>query len=211
MTSDHYTRISINTLTAHTESYISTLIPHHCLPIRTYLHSPLPQYLLQIDYKMSTTPSLTQRQDRAVVRHDDAEHEQGVSSRGQENSDSDFSESPLPKKGGNTDNKKLAVEDPAVEKRAAEQSVVEGPGGNSIPNTQEIGKRFKDVIMNHRQGLRKMYGETEAELNQGLKSPIIKGETMARMLIAEMGCPRAIAKDLTVLTLYDVAILIGMF
>ncbi|PUU80852.1 hypothetical protein B9Z19DRAFT_1106818 [Tuber borchii] len=53
-----------------------------------------------------------------------------------------------------------------------------------------------------------MYGGTGAELDKSLKVPIKRGEGMARKLVADMGCPLEVAKDLTVLTLYDVAILI---
>jgi len=67
------------------------------------------------------------------------------------------------------------------------------------------------VITNRQRGLGKLYGETEAELDRRLEAPIKKGEEMARKLITETGCPLEIAKDLTVLTLYDVAILIGIF
>ena len=84
------------------------------------------------------------------------------------------------------------------------------PAENSIPNSQKIGRRLKDLISNHQRGLGKIYGETDAELDQRLETPIKKGEEMARKLITEMGCPLEIAKDLTVLALYDVAILIGM-
>ena len=65
--------------------------------------------------------------------------------------------------------------------------------------------------MNGRRCLKNMYGRTEEELNEILEGPINRGEEMARNLVLEMGCPCLIAKDLTVLTLYDVAILIGMF
>lgn len=81
---------------------------------------------------------------------------------------------------------------------------------NSIPDSRKIGRWLKDVIKNHQRDLRKMYGETEDELNRNLEVPIKKGEEMARKLITEMGCPPEIAKDLAVLTLYDVAILISM-
>jgi len=84
------------------------------------------------------------------------------------------------------------------------------PGAEEIPIGSRIGKRLKDVIMNERKGLQKMYGETEAELDESLKAPIKKGEEMARRLIMEMGCSGGAAIDLTVLTLYDVAILISM-
>ena len=82
--------------------------------------------------------------------------------------------------------------------------------GNEVPSGEKIGERFKDLIMNHRKGLKNMYGETEDELNESLKAPIKRGEEMARKLITEMQCTCEVAKELTVLTLYDVAILIGM-
>jgi len=82
---------------------------------------------------------------------------------------------------------------------------------NQIPDGEKIGKRLMDVISNHQKDLRKIYGETDPELDKSLKAPIEKGEEMARKLITEMGCPPDIAQDLAVLTLYDVAILIGMF
>jgi len=80
-----------------------------------------------------------------------------------------------------------------------------------MPTGQQIGERLKDVIMNRRRGLKKMYGETEAELDKSLKEPIIRGEEMVRKLVTEMRCPCLIAKDLAILTLYDLAILIGAF
>ena len=54
-----------------------------------------------------------------------------------------------------------------------------------------------------------MYGETEADLDKILKVLITRGEEMARKLVI-MGCNSEDAKNLTLLTLYDVAILIGM-
>ena len=84
-------------------------------------------------------------------------------------------------------------------------------GENLVPGSRRIGRRLKDVITNSQGDLRKMYGEVEDELNKSLEAPIKKGEEMARKLITEMGCPPEIAKDLTVLTLYDVAVLISMF
>lgn len=77
------------------------------------------------------------------------------------------------------------------------------------PNSKEIAGKLKDLIMKQRKSLMKMYGGEEAELDKRLKEPIKTGEEMAEKLIGK-GCPRVIAKDLTVLTLYDVAILIGM-
>jgi len=88
-------------------------------------------------------------------------------------------------------------------------------GQASIPPSgcggQEIGSMLKDLILRHRRGLQKMYGWTAAELDKGLKVPIKRGEEMARKLVTEMGCGRYIAGDLTMLTLYDMAILIGRF
>jgi len=92
-----------------------------------------------------------------------------------------------------------------------------GPGPSDarpegrVPRGEEISERFKDLIMNRREGLKNMYGETEDELNKSLEMPIKRGEEMARKLVTEMGCSRKVAIDLTVLTLYDVAILICMF
>ena len=79
-----------------------------------------------------------------------------------------------------------------------------------VPRGEAISERFKDLIMNRREGLKNMYGETEDELDKSLEMPIERGEEMARKLITEMGCSREVAIDLTVLTLYDVAILICM-
>ncbi|PUU79850.1 hypothetical protein B9Z19DRAFT_977566 [Tuber borchii] len=75
-------------------------------------------------------------------------------------------------------------------------------------SSEKIGERLKDLIMNHRKGLKNMYGQTKDELDESLEGLIKRGEEMARKLITEMGCSREIAKELTVLTLYDVAILI---
>ena len=80
-----------------------------------------------------------------------------------------------------------------------------------MPSGEEIREKLKDLIVNRREGLKNMYGKTENELNKNLEAPIKKGEEMARRLITDMRCSREIAKDLTVLTLYNVAILIGMF
>ncbi|PUU80836.1 hypothetical protein B9Z19DRAFT_973456 [Tuber borchii] len=78
----------------------------------------------------------------------------------------------------------------------------------AIPNgQQQISKWLKDVIINHRKGLQEMYGETEVELDKSLKVPITKGVEMARKLVG-MGCNIEVAKNLTLLTLYDVAVLI---
>jgi len=82
---------------------------------------------------------------------------------------------------------------------------------NSIPGGQEIGKKLKDVIINRQKDLQEIYGRTEQELDKSLGVPIKKGEEMARKLIEDMGCPPEVATELTVLTLYDVAILIGTY
>ena len=111
-----------------------------------------------------------------------------------------------PGKGGNIGEQKVAAGKYAVTK-----SVTEMPEDTAIPNGEEIRRRLKDLIMKERKGLQKMFGDTEAELDEGLTAPIKRGEEMARKLVNKMGCNRMIAKELTVLTLYDVAILIGMF
>jgi len=99
-----------------------------------------------------------------------------------------------------------------AEKQAVEESVAKDLGEYYfylIPKGQEIGGGLKDMIINGRKGLQKMYGRTKEELDRSLKVPIKRGEEMARKLVTEMGCWPEIARDLTVLTLYDVAILIG--
>lgn len=106
---------------------------------------------------------------------------------------------------------KPAAEKLAAEKLAAEKLARGKPEVNLIPDGKEISKRLKDLIKKDREGLQKIYVGGEAELDKILKDPIERGEKMARKLIEEEKCSREIAKDLTVLTLYDVAILIGMF
>ncbi|KAG0128936.1 hypothetical protein HOY82DRAFT_506254 [Tuber indicum] len=78
----------------------------------------------------------------------------------------------------------------------------------TVPDAKEVDDKLKNFIMKDRTGLQNMYGRTEAELNTSLEVPIQRGEEMAGKLIREMGCSYEVAKDLTVLTLYDVAILI---
>jgi len=99
----------------------------------------------------------------------------------------------------------------AAEKQVVENLVARELLESLVPNGQEIGEVLKNLITKIRKGLQKMYGGTEAELDKNLKMPIERGEEMARKLITDMGCPYGIAKDLTALTLYDVAILIGKF
>jgi len=86
-----------------------------------------------------------------------------------------------------------------------------GEEGRRVPSRREIGERLKDFIGSRGEGLRDMYGQPGDEQNSRLEGPIIRGENMARALVREMGCISEVAKDLAVLTLYDVAILIGMF
>ncbi|PUU79856.1 hypothetical protein B9Z19DRAFT_977489 [Tuber borchii] len=138
---------------------------------------------------------LTRGQAKGALWFDGTEREQRASPEGQESSDSDFTdgEDGPPREGGNTDNQK-----PTVERLK----------GKLIPNGEEIGERLMNLIKRDRKGLQKIYGETEAELDKNLRAPIKRGEEMARKLITEMGCGYYIATDLTVLTLYDVVILI---
>ena len=155
---------------------------------------------------MSYTPPITRLQAKEASPLPDAEPEQRVTSRDQESSDLDFFQ-----EGANTDDRQSAVEKPAAEKQPAARSRAVELERGAIPSGENIGERLKDLIMNHRRGLKNMYGETEDELNKSLEAPIKRGEEMARKLITEMGCSREVAIDLTVLTLYDVAILICMF
>ena len=96
-----------------------------------------------------------------------------------------------------------------IEKQAIERSVAEESKKFSIPTAEQVSARLKDIIINRRQGLQKMYGETERELDKNLKVQIKRGAGMARNLI-KMGCDIEVAKNLTLLTLYDVTILIGI-
>jgi len=104
---------------------------------------------------------------------------------------------------------KPGVAKPAGGKPAAEKPAAEQPKAK-VPDDKEIGNRLKDLIKNNRKGLQKIYSGEESELEKILKDPIKKGVEMARQLIQEEKCSFEIAKDLTVLTLYDIAILIGM-
>ena len=152
---------------------------------------------------MSTTAPLTRNLERSVPMLGSWKSEQTVSPWDHESSDSDYrgTEDGPSKKEGNTDDRYSAVKE-RVSARLRE---------NAFPSGEKIGERLKDLIMNQRKGLKNMYGETEEELNNSLEAPITRGEEMARKLITEMGCSREIAIDLTVLALYDVAILIRMF
>jgi len=79
-----------------------------------------------------------------------------------------------------------------------------------VPSSREIGDRLQDFIRNGGEGLRNMYDNAGDGPNRGLKMAIRTGEVMATRLITEMECTPGVAKDLSVLTLYDVAILIGI-
>ena len=142
---------------------------------------------------MSTTPPVTRQRAKEL----EVEPNQKVSSGDQSGTDSDFS-----KDGENTDDRESPEEAEQATEEPKEKAVISG---------QRIGERLKDLIMNRRKGLKNMYGRTEDELDTSLEEPIRRGEEMARKLIREMGCSREIAIDLTVLALYDVAILIRMF
>ncbi|KAG0641321.1 hypothetical protein HOY80DRAFT_1113316 [Tuber brumale] len=103
---------------------------------------------------------------------------------------------------------------PTIQKPLAEEPVVGNPQWNEnrppsqIPTAEVIGTKLLGVIRRDREGLRNMYGKTEVEWNKTLEAQIKRGEEMARKLIREMECSYEVALDLTVLTLYDVVILI---
>jgi len=99
-------------------------------------------------------------------------------------------------KGGDTNNQKQAA------KQAAAQ-----PTDKRVPSREMISDRLKELVMGH---LQNMYGATKMGLDEDLKAQIDRGVVMAGKLV-DMGCGPEVAKDLTALTLYDVAILIGMF
>ena len=129
------------------------------------------------------------------------------------------------------DNSNPAAERPAAERLEAERLETGRPGAGGLEAGRveaerleterlevdgltpllQINAKLRDLIGDQRKGLQKLYGETEAELDKSLWAPSKRGEEMARKLINEMGCAAEVAKDLTVLTLYDVAILIGTF
>ncbi|KAG0128934.1 hypothetical protein HOY82DRAFT_671393 [Tuber indicum] len=96
----------------------------------------------------------------------------------------------------------------AVGEKTETNPAAGGSESASVPDSKEICAKLKQVIMEVRPSLQNMYGKTEAELDKSLEGPIKRGEEMARKLIQDMECTREVAKELTVLTLYDVAILI---
>jgi len=81
--------------------------------------------------------------------------------------------------------------------------------GRRVSRGGGVGERLKEFIRGRGEGLRNMYGETGDEPKRRLRVAIKSGEEMARKLVTEMGCTGEVAKDLAVLTLYDLAILIG--
>ena len=83
--------------------------------------------------------------------------------------------------------------------------------GRRVSHGGGVGERLKEFIRDRGEGLRNMYGETGDESKRRLRVAIKSGEEMARKLVTEMGCTGEVAKDLAVLTLYDLAILIGAF
>ena len=80
---------------------------------------------------------------------------------------------------------------------------VVGPNQREKLIRERISKRLQEVLQNINE-------KTKGPLYQGLEGSIKKGEKMVSKLV-EMGCCVEVAIDLTVLTLFDVAILIGMF
>ena len=152
---------------------------------------------------MLTAAPLTRGQARGAPGPGGAGLEQGVGRLNEEGSDSDFPDTreTSRRRGGNTVNQKLAAEEAAVADLREDV----------VPSSEVIAKRLKDFIANRGQGLRNMYGETGDESKRRLGVAIESGEEMTRKLITEMGCTGEVAKDLVVLTLYDVAILIGTF
>jgi len=123
-----------------------------------------------------------------------AEGQQKAGSEDQKNSDTGVSG-----KGGDANNQKQAV------KRAPTQ-----PGDKPPPTREMISQGLRELVTEHRKGLQNMYGAVETELDEKLKTQIDRGVVMAGKLV-DMGCGPEVAKDLTALTLYDLAILIGMF
>ncbi|PUU79847.1 hypothetical protein B9Z19DRAFT_1022673 [Tuber borchii] len=138
---------------------------------------------------MSTTPPVTRQQAKELG----VEPKQKVDSGDQSSTDSDYS-----KHGENTDDR---------ESQEEQQATAE-PKEKAVPSSEMISQGLKDLVREHRKGLENMYGTTEEELNKSLEEPIKRGEEMVRRLISDMECTFEVAKDLTALTLYDLAILI---
>ena len=148
----------------------------------------------KLDYEMSASSDrVTRSQSKEELRPDATT---GPKTNSQA-SDSDFGDSP-PVNEGNTGNQKQAVD-----KIATEQTTE-----TSVPSPEKIREELINLVTKHRKGLENIYG-TGTELDTNLEKPIKRGEDMAKKLI-DMGCGGEVAKQLTVLTLYDVALLIGM-
>ena len=152
---------------------------------------------------MATAAQLIGGQARGTPGPGGAARERRAGPQDEEGSGPDFSDrgDRPPRRGVGADNQGPAPGGPA----AADS------GENAVPSSDDIGKRLKDFIGDRGQGLKNMYGEPGDGQNRNLEVPIRVGEEMARNLITKMGCPGEVAKDLTVLTLYNVAILIGTF
>ena len=73
----------------------------------------------------------------------------------------------------------------------------------------EISKRFTDYIEKEKPGLKRFYRwGTQDEFDQYLGGPVARGLAMTRQLM-DKGCPRESSVALSILTLYDLVILIG--
>lgn len=71
----------------------------------------------------------------------------------------------------------------------------------SITET-EVFHHFKDFIADEKKGLEKFYNDTS------LKTAAKRGKKMIEALQND-GCGKEVAKDMALLTLYDIVILIG--
>ncbi|PUU79854.1 hypothetical protein B9Z19DRAFT_977536 [Tuber borchii] len=69
-----------------------------------------------------------------------------------------------------------------------------------------ISEGLKNLV-ERQEVLRKIYGDTEEKWEKSLEDSILRGEEMVRALVG-MNCGVEVAIELTLLTLYDVAILI---
>ena len=78
-----------------------------------------------------------------------------------------------------------------------------------VPIREMISEGLKNLV-GHRDFLQNIYGNTEEQMDKSLECSIRKGVEMVKTLV-EMKCSVEVAIELTLLTLYDVAILIGMF
>lgn len=92
--------------------------------------------------------------------------------------------------------------------RADKPGAVEG-SKKEDPIRKMISKRLKNLV-ERRDFLQNIHGNTEEQIGKSLEDSIQKGEEMVRTLV-EMKCGVEVAIEFTLLTLYDVAILIGTF